>query len=123
LIYDTKYFWTLYHEKDPKTIRRLKKIYNNSPTNIVSVITIYEIYKLTITNEGKDVAIIRTGSIKNGFEIVGVDANIAEEGARISVKSKKPMADSLIIGTARKLNQTCVTDDPHFQNEVKTVWI
>jgi len=79
-------------------------------------------YKLTLQFEGREVANVRTNSIKKDFKVIEINATIAEEGARIAIRSKMPMADSLIIGTARMLGEVCVTDDPHF-DQIKRVWI
>jgi len=122
LIFDTRYFWVLFTEKDPELIRKLKSIYEKSSKRIVSVITIYEMYKLTLQFEGREVANVRTNSIKKDFKVIEINATIAEEGARIAIRSKMPMTDSLIIGTARMLGEVCVTDDPHF-DQIKRVWI
>ena len=122
MIFDSRYFWVLFTEKDVQVVGKLRSIYDKSKHRRVSSITVYEIYKLSLDKEGKDVADIRTTSIKSEFKIIDVDSDIAEEAARIANKSRKPMADCLILGTARKFSDACVTDDPHF-DEVKRVWI
>ena len=53
---------------------------------------------------------------------MGVDSEIAEMGAVISHTLRVPMADALIMATAKGRGLRCVTDDPHFK-EVKTVWM
>jgi predicted nucleic acid-binding protein len=68
------------------------------------------------------VAELRARTIANEYTIADVSAQIAEEGARISHRLRIPMADSLIMATAKSLRVPCVTDDPHF-TEVKRVWI
>jgi len=68
------------------------------------------------------VAELRARTIANEYTIADVNAQIAEEGARISHRLRIPMADSLIMATAKSLRVPCVTDDPHF-TEVKRVWI
>lgn len=87
----------------------------------MSSITIYEIYKQTISSEGKIVAKLRTGTIVKDFNIIDVDSQIAEEGAEISHRLRIPMADSLIMATAKRYHIACVTDDPHY-SEVKRIW-
>jgi predicted nucleic acid-binding protein len=68
------------------------------------------------------VARLRANTITRDFDIIDVDSLIAEEGADISHRLRIPMADSLIMATAKRFNLACVTDDPHF-NEVKKVWV
>ncbi len=88
----------------------------------MSSITLYELYKLSIANEGKDVAELRCLLAKKDMQVVSVDSGIAEEAARISYQSRIPMADALIIATAKISGAECITDDPHFTS-VKTRWI
>jgi predicted nucleic acid-binding protein len=87
----------------------------------VSSITIYEIYKQTISSEGKAVAKLRIGTIVNDFTVIDVDSQIAEEGAEISHRLRIPMADAIIMATAKRYHIPCVTDDPHY-SEVKRIW-
>lgn len=103
-------------------MKKLRNIFDESKSRSASSISLYEIYKLTAALEHRSVAELRVNTIQKDFTIVNVDSLIAEEGARISQKVKVPMADALIMATARTLRVPCATDDPHF-TEVKKVWI
>ena len=122
MLFDTRYFWAVFTEKNPEQLGKLRSILDDAQSPFASAISIYEIYKLTINNEDKTVADLRVDYVKKGFTIVDVDSEIAEEAARIRHRVKVPMADALIMATARKLRVPCATDDPHF-TEVKRVWI
>ncbi len=122
MLFETRYFWAVFTTRDPEYLRKLRILLENAKKKFASTITIYEIYKLTLSQEGKAVADLRTDTIKKQFAMIDIDPEIAEEGARISHRLRAPMADSLIMATARKLNLPCVTDDPHF-TEVKKLWI
>jgi predicted nucleic acid-binding protein len=80
------------------------------------------VFKLTLATDGKTVAKLRVNTIEKEFNIIEVDSEIAEEGAEISHRLKIPMADALIMATAKRLQLPCVTDDPHF-TEVKRIWV
>ena len=121
-VYDTRYFWTLFHETDSETISKLQELLSPPRERYVSTVTLYEVYKLSIAKEGRDTAELRCSIIKRQMRVRQVTAEIAEEAAKISHQSSKPMADALIIATARLLHAECVTDDPHY-TEVKTKWI
>ncbi|MGI0080971.1 MAG: PIN domain-containing protein, partial [Nitrososphaerales archaeon] len=82
----------------------------------------YEIFKLSMVNEGREIAELRANILESEFEIVSVDNEIAREGGRLGAKLRIPMGDALIMATAKKLQVACVTDDPHF-TEVKRVWV
>ncbi|MGA2663647.1 MAG: PIN domain-containing protein [Nitrososphaerales archaeon] len=122
MLFETRYFWAIFRSKDRRTVRELRAIYDRADTAYVSSISIYEVYKQTIGSEDVQVADVRVTTIENEFDVVVVDAEIAAEGARISHRSRIPMADSLIMATAKRLRVPCVTDDPHF-TEVKRNWI
>lgn len=122
MIFETRYFWAVFTGKDSEYVKKLKALFETSRTRFASSISLYEVYKLTLAQEGKTVADLRTTTIKKQLTIVDVNSEIAEEGARISHKLKVPMADALIMATAKRLRVPCVTDDPHFR-EVRKVWV
>ena len=122
MLFDTRYFWAVFTSKNPDLVNKLRSIFEGSKTAFASSISLYEVYKLSIGQEDRTVAEIRVRSIKKEFRIIDVDPEIAEEAARISHRVKVPMADALIMATARKLRVPCATDDPHF-TEVKRIWV
>jgi predicted nucleic acid-binding protein len=121
VLFDTRYFWAVFTSKNPEFLNKLRSIFDSSKTAFASSISLYEVYRLTISQEDRTVAELRVDSIKKEFTIVDVDPEVAEEAARISHRVKVPMADALIMATARKLRVPCATDDPHF-TEVKRIW-
>ncbi len=122
MLFDTRYFWALFTSRNPDATNKLRALFDKTKSAFTSSITIYEVYKLTLINEGKTVAKLRTSTIAREFNVVEVDAEIAEEGADISHRLGVPMADALIMATSKRLRLPCVTDDPHF-TEVKKIWI
>ena len=122
MLFDTRYFWAIFSSRDEETTSKLKNLFDRSKSPYASSITIYEVFKLTLASEDKTAAKIRANTIANEYEVIDVDSEIAEEAASISHRLRIPMADSLIMATARQLHLSCVTDDPHF-TEVKKIWI
>lgn len=122
MLFETRYFWAVFTSRKEETMSRLKALFDRAKTAYASSITVYEVYKQTLTNEDKAVARLRVDTIKRDFDIIDVDSQIAEEGADMSHRLRIPMADSLIMATAKRFNLPCVTDDPHF-SEVKRVWV
>ena len=122
MLFETRYFWAVFTTRDAEAINKLRTIYDKSKTAYASSVSIYEVFRQTLEHEDMQVAELRARTIKSEFTIVNMDAEIAEEGARISHRLRIPMADSLIMATAKRLHVPCVTDDPHF-TEVKRVWI
>lgn len=124
-VYDTRYFWEIYTTRDPERLGRLKSLLVEKSHRFVSSITLYEIYKLSLRNDGDDVAKLRCSLLKNDMRILSVDNRIAEEAARISHSDRVPMADAIIIATAKSIGAECITDDPHFDavRDIKTRWL
>ena len=103
-------------------MKKLRSLFERARERLVSSVTIFEIFKLSMDREGKDVAELRAAAMLNDFEVVPVDAEIAREGGRLGARLKIPLADALIMATAMRLRLACVTDDPHY-TEVKKVWV
>jgi len=82
---------------------------------IVPVISIYEVFKRLLQSRGIDVAEIRSADLFKG-EQVDLTAPLALSAAQISVEYKLPMADSLILATARLYDATFWTQDEHFRD-------
>jgi predicted nucleic acid-binding protein len=82
---------------------------------IVPVISIYEVFKRLLQSRGIDVAEIRIADLFKG-EQVDLTAPLALSAAQISVEYKLPMADSLILATARLYDATLWTQDEHFRD-------
>lgn len=121
MLFDSRYFWAVFTSKDSGTTERLKELVDRAGMRYVSSITLYEVFRLSLAGEGRAVAKLRTETIRKEFDVVDVDEGIAEDGAEVGHRLRIPMADALIIATAKRLRLPCVTDDPHF-SEVKRVW-
>jgi predicted nucleic acid-binding protein len=91
----------------------------------VSVVTVHELYKLSLEKDGRDVAELRTRLVVKEFGVIPMDEELAVISAEIRSKYRIPLADSVIAATARLLSLVCVSDDPHFSQvrEIKTRWI
>jgi len=124
-VYDTRFFAALFYSKEEDEIRRIKLELMGSHIKSVSAITIYEIYKLTLQTDGKDVADLRVRLLEKDFKVVNVDPRICKEAAVIWHKYRLPMADAIIAATSILSKAECVTNDPHFTsiNETTTRWI
>jgi predicted nucleic acid-binding protein len=92
----------------------------------VSAITIHEVYRIALEEEGRDLARIRKSAIERDFEIIDVDSEIAVESAEIKVSQGRdfPIADAIIAATAKLRKLVCFTDDRHIKSiaRLKTRW-
>lgn len=80
---------------------------------IVPVVCLYEVFKLTLIQKGEEDALQIAGVMSTGLS-VEITREIALSAAQLSIKYKIPMADSLILGTARQHQAVLWTQEEHF---------
>lgn len=81
---------------------------------IVPTICIYEIFKAVLKQRGEDAALETVALMKQGTTINLTD-DLALQAAKISLEYKIPMADSIILATARAHEAILWTQDQDFQ--------
>ena len=88
------------------------------------VVTIHEIYRINLEKEGREVAKLRSETIRRDFQVIEMDYETAIRSAELRARYRMPMADSIIAAVAQIKNCPIVSDDPHFQNigNLKTRW-
>ncbi len=82
---------------------------------IVPTISIYEVFKRTLMDKNRDDALETIAMMYDGV-VVELDREIALLAAELSWELKLPMADSIILATARTHNATLWTQDEHFKD-------
>nr|NIO36284.1 PIN domain-containing protein [Candidatus Bathyarchaeota archaeon] len=82
---------------------------------IVPSISIYEVFKRVLQQRDESDALQAIAVMQQGM-IVHLDTEIALNAAKISVEFDLPMADSVILATARSHNATLWTQDAHFED-------
>jgi predicted nucleic acid-binding protein len=81
---------------------------------LVSVVCVYEVYKKIKRDYGRNEAIEAVALMMQG-NVIEMNVAIALEAADISFESRLPMADSMILATARLHGATLFTQDAHFE--------
>jgi predicted nucleic acid-binding protein len=82
---------------------------------LVPVICIYEVFKKILLQSGVSAAQTHISDMKLG-KIIEIDESLALSAAKISFDLKLPMADSLILATARANDAILWTQDEHFKD-------
>ena len=80
---------------------------------LVPAICIYEVFKRNLVQGSEETALKAAGWMSLG-NIVELDQELAIMAAHYSVEFKIPMADSIILATARKFDAIIWTQDEHF---------
>ena len=81
---------------------------------LVPSIAIYEVFKRVLVQRNEELALQVVAQMKTGT-LVEIDEDLAIDAARLSVAHKLPMADSLILATARARNAILWTQDDDFE--------
>ena len=81
---------------------------------IVPTITIYEVFKVVLREKDEGAAIRAIALMRQGT-VVDLDQELAIQAAKLSIDYKVPMADSIIIATARRYDSTIWTQDENFE--------
>jgi predicted nucleic acid-binding protein len=126
ILYDTRFFLRLYTAKELSLRRRLVSELERQKRRFASAMTIHEVYRVSLEEEGREVARMRKATIERDFEIIDVDSDIAAEAAEIKVAQGRdfPLADAIIGATAILRKLTCLTDDEHIKRlKVRTRWV
>ena len=89
---------------------------------IVPVISIYEVFKRICQQRSEGVALQAVAMMEQG-EVVVLDAPLALSAANLSLELKIPMADSIILATARSYSATLWTQDADFRGVEEVQYI
>ncbi|MFH1098004.1 MAG: type II toxin-antitoxin system VapC family toxin [Candidatus Desantisbacteria bacterium] len=106
--------WLEYYADGPNADFFTPAIENISEL-VVPSISIYEVFKRVLQQRTEEDAIYCMAIMKRGL-VVDLTAPIALSAAKISVELKLPMADSIMLATARMYNATLWTQDSDFRN-------
>lgn len=82
---------------------------------VVPSVSLYEVFKRIYQQRGEDSALEAAAAMMQGT-LVDLDASIALSAAKISIELKVPMADSILLATARAFSAILWTQDNDFEN-------
>ena len=80
---------------------------------LVPTISIYEVFKRVLQQRGEGEALQAVAVIAQG-QVVDMDTTLALNAAKLSVDHRLPMADSIMLATARAHKATLWTQDADF---------
>ena len=83
-------------------------------TLLVPTITLFEVFKRIAVQRDENDAIACVAVMQQG-EVVAIDAALALQAAKLSVKHQLSMADSLIYATAQRASAPLWTQDADFE--------
>jgi predicted nucleic acid-binding protein len=81
---------------------------------IVPTISLLEVFKRVLQQRGENLALQAVALMKQG-EVIDMSESIALSAAKLGRDLKLPLADSIILATARKYDATVWTQDADFE--------
>lgn len=106
--------WLEYFSDGPSAAS-FGKALMDSENLIVPTICLYEVFKVVLRERGEDEALQAIALMRQG-KVVDLTYEIAIQVAKISLEHKIPMADSIILTTARIHKATIWTMDEDFKD-------
>jgi predicted nucleic acid-binding protein len=106
--------WLAYFADEPNAKHFLIPL-NDTATLIVPTITIYEVFKVVLRESGEDAALQAAMAMHKGT-IAALTAPLALTAAKLSLAHNLPMADGIILATAREFKAILWTQDADFKN-------
>ncbi len=86
----------------------------NTRNLVVPAVSLYEVFRRVMQQRGEGDALQAVALMQQG-QVVDIDASVALSAARLSLDLRLPMADSLMLATARARQATLWTQDSDFE--------
>ena len=106
--------WLAYFADEPNAKYFLAPL-NDSAALVVPTVTIYEVFKVILRESCEDDALQAVTAMQKGV-IIDINASLAIAASKLSLEHNLPMADSIILATAREFNAILWTQDSDFKN-------
>lgn len=81
---------------------------------IVPTVCVYEVFKTMLRQRGEEDAILAIAGMQQG-RLSDLSVHLAIEAARVSSLARLPMADAIVLATARAGGAILWTQDSHFE--------
>jgi len=89
---------------------------------LVSTVNLFEVFKRVLQQRGERHALSAAAEMQQG-KVVELDSTLALKAARISFDLKLPLADSMVLATARAYDAVLWTQDADFRGMDKVKYV
>lgn len=104
--------WLEYFSNGPNAAKFTQPLLDTTSL-IVPTLCMYEVFKVALREKGEDAALQAVAVMKQG-RVVGLTTSLAIQAAKTSFDLKMPMADAIILTTARAYQAIVWTQDDDF---------
>jgi len=106
--------WLAYFADEPNARHFLTPL-SDSALLVVPTVTIYEVFRVILRETGENEALQAVVAMRKGT-VVDLNASLAIAASKLSMEHNLPMADSIILATARKFKAILWTQDSDFKS-------
>jgi predicted nucleic acid-binding protein len=106
--------WLAYFADEPNAGHFLPPL-NDLASLIVPTITIYEVFKVVLRESNENDALQAVMAMQKGT-VVDLTVPLAIAASKLSLEHSLPMADSIILATAKEFTATLWTQDSDFKD-------
>jgi len=106
--------WLAYFADEPNAKYFLAPL-KDIASLVVPTVTLYEVFKVALRESGENQALQAAAAMRKG-KVVDLTSSLAIAASKLSLAHKLPMADSIILATAREFNATIWTQDSDFKD-------
>jgi len=106
--------WLAYFADEPNAKHFLTPL-NDTASLVVPTVTIYEVFKVVLRESSENEALQAAVAMRKGT-VVDLTASLAIAASKLSLAHNLPMADSIILATAKQFDATIWTQDSDFKN-------
>jgi predicted nucleic acid-binding protein len=106
--------WLAYFADEPNAKHFLAPL-NDTASLVVPTVTIYEVFKVVLRESSENEALQAAVAMRKGT-VVDLTDLLAIAASKLSLEHNLPMADSIIIATAKEFDATIWTQDSDFMN-------
>ena len=106
--------WLAYFADEPNAKHFLVPL-NETASLIVPTVTIYEVFKVVLRESSENEALQAVAVMRKGT-VVDLTVLLAIASSKLSLEHHLPMADSVVLATAREFDATIWTQNSDFRN-------
>ena len=106
--------WLSYFADEPNAKYFLSPL-KDTASLVVPTVTIYEVFKVVLRESSENEALQAAVAMRKGT-VVDLTALLAIAASKLSLEHNLPMADSIILATAKEFDATIWTQDSDFKN-------
>jgi predicted nucleic acid-binding protein len=106
--------WLAYFADEPNAKYFLAPL-KDTASLVVPTVTIYKVFKVVLRESSENEALQAAVAMRKGT-VVDLTASLAVAASKMSLAHNLPMADSIILATAKQFAATIWTQDSDFKN-------